>query len=142
MALTLVNTFLLELAKGTHDLSTDTFKAILTNTAVTQSMTKKSDLTSIANGGGYTSAGLLVTVTSLGQTSGTVKWVLQDLTIQASGASIGPFQWVVIINDSAPNDEIVGYVNLGAPATLADTQIYIIDFDGTAGAWTASPPAS
>lgn len=137
-----VDSFDLACKTKKHDLLNDSFKAILSNTPITRSMTQKSDVTQIAATGGYTTAGVTVSVTSLTQASGVLKWVLADLTITAAGGSIGPAAYLAIYNDTSTGDLLVGYLELGSAVTLADTQRLVIDFDGVAGALVWDPPTT
>lgn len=50
----------------------------------------------------------------------------------ASG-SVGPFQYVVIYNDTATNDELIGWYDYGSALTLANTDTFTLDFDATNG---------
>ncbi|MGA0806708.1 MAG: hypothetical protein ACO3PV_09385, partial [Pseudohongiellaceae bacterium] len=80
---------------------------LLTNTAPAATNAVKTDITEISAGNGYTAGGSTAAVTSSAQTSGTYKLVLGDpATWTASGGSIGPFQYAVLYNDTAANDEI------------------------------------
>ena len=55
-----------------------------------------SDLTEISAGNGYTAGGIAATVAVV-QPGGTYKLVLDDVIITASGGSIGPFRYFVLI---------------------------------------------
>ena len=122
---TKVNSFVEALAEKVHNLGSDTLKVALTNTAPTAAgTTKLADLT-----GGITSGfdGMTITTSSSGQTSGTYKLVLTDLTMTATG-SVGPFRYVVIYNDSATNKEVICFFDYGSEVTLASDDTFKLDF--------------
>ena len=122
---TKVNSFVEALAEKVHNLGSDTLKVALTNTAPTAAgTTKLADLT-----GGITSGfdGMTITTSSSGQTSGTYKLVLTDLTMTATG-SVGPFRYVVIYNDSATNKEVICFFDYGSEVTLAKDDTFKLDF--------------
>jgi len=122
---TKVNSFVEALAEKVHNLGSDTLKVALTNTAPTAAgTTKLADLT-----GGITTGfdGMTITTSSSGQSSGTYKLVLTDLTMTATG-SVGPFRYVVIYNDSATNKEVICFFDYGSEVTLASGDTFKLDF--------------
>lgn len=127
--------FVEDVTKKVHDLSTDSLKVMLTNTAPTATNAVKADLTDITAGNGYTAGGAAVTTTSCEQTSGTVKLICVDVTITASGGTIGPFRYAVLYNDTpiSPADPLIGYWDYGSAVTLNDGENILVDFDGTNG---------
>ena len=123
-----------DVAEKVHNLGSDTLKVALTNTAPTASTDHELvDITQISAGNGYTTGGTAVTITASSQTSGTYKLVGNDVVFTASGGSIGPFRYVVLYNDTATNDELIGYWDYGSAATLADTETFTVDFSASNG---------
>src|SRR6185503_4747174 len=93
------------LAEKVHNLGSDTLTVALcaSANAPVASNTQLSNLTQIA----YTNlSSRVITTTSSSQTSGVYKLVLQDLVLTASGGSVAAFQYVVVYNDTATNDEL------------------------------------
>ena len=116
-----------------HNLGSDTLKVALTNTAPTATDGQFSDITEITAGNGYTAGGETASITSSAQSSGTYKLVLGDVTFTASGGSIGPFQYAVLYNDTASNDELIGWWDNGSAVTLSDGESFTVDFDASSG---------
>ena len=126
------NSFVEALAEKVHNLGSDSLRIALTNTVPAAANTQLSHITEIS----YTNCSArLVTTTSSLQTSGTYKLILADLTLTASGA-VGPFRYVVLYNDTATNDELIGWWDYGSAVTLASPETFLIDFDGAAGVLT------
>lgn len=126
------NSFVEYLDEGVINFATDTLTIALTNTAPTSSNSVLADLTEIS----YTNcSSRTVTTSSSSQTSGTYKLVCADLTLSASGGSVGPFRYVVLYDNTptSPADPLVGYWDYGSSITLASGETFLIDFDGTNG---------
>lgn len=132
------NTFADEISKGGHNLQTATFKVALTNTAPTAASDTVWNTTvapAPAAANGYTAGGNTITTSSATTTSGTFKLVLADTTFTATSGGIGPFRYAILYNSSASNKS-VGYWDYGSSVTLADTETFTVDFDGTNGVLT------
>ena len=131
--LTTVYSLVEAIAEKVHNLGSDTLKVALTNSAPTQSNTVLANITEIS----YTNCSArTLTVSSSAQSSGTYKLVISDLVLTASGGSVGPFRYAVIYNDTATNDELIGYYDYGSSITLADGETLTLDFDGANGVFT------
>lgn len=81
-----------------------------------------------------------ITTTSSTTTAGTMKLILQDITLTASGGTVGPFRYVYIYDDTttSPADALVCYYDYASSITLNDTETLLIDFDGTNGFFTVA----
>lgn len=122
-----------------HNLGSDTLRVMLTNNAPSLSWTRRSDVTGeLSTGGGYTSTGAAITTTSSSQSSGLYTLILADVTWTGSGSGFGPFRYAIIYNDSATNDELIGYLDYGYSISVASGQTFTIDFDQTSGFYYAS----
>ena len=129
------NSFVEALAEKVHNLGSDTLKGTFTAAAnaPVATNTQLSDLTQITLT--YVDSQTL-TVSTSAQTSGTYKRVIADKTVTATGGAIGPFRYVVLYNDTAGNDELIGWYDYGSEITLAAGESLTIDFDGTNGVLT------
>jgi len=128
---TKINSFVEALAEGLIDLS-GTLTIALTNTAHTATWDELADLTQVS----YTNlSGRTVLPSSSSQTGGTYKLVLPDLTLTATGA-VGPFRYVYIYDDKSTGDKLIAYYDYGSSISLASTDTFTIDFDGTNGLLT------
>ena len=133
--LTKFHTFVEQMAEKVHNLGSDSLVLWMSNTAPTASTGATiSDISQIT----YTNASSrALTVSSSAQSSGTYKLVIADITITASGGTVGPFRYVGVYNDTAASDQLVGgYYDYGSSNTLADTETFTEDFDGTNGFFT------
>lgn len=125
------------LAEKAHNLGSDTLKVALSNTAPDASAdTVLADITQISAGFGYTSGGTAATISSSAQTAGTYKLTLADVVFTAAGGDLGPFQYAVLYNDTATNDELICYWDNGSAVTLADGETFTLDFSAANGALT------
>ncbi|MFG6605275.1 hypothetical protein ACGYLM_01510 [Sulfitobacter sp. 1A10445] len=127
------NAFTEDVAEKKHNLGSDQIKVALTNTAPVAGNSVLADLTEIT----YTNLSARdVTTASSGQTGGEYKLTLTDLTLTASGGSVGPFRYVVLYNDTASGDPLIGWYDRGASITLLDGESILIDFDDADGVLT------
>ena len=123
--------FVEDLAEGVHDLASDQLAVALSNTAPTVATDDElADITEITYANCSARA---LTTSSSAQSGGTYKLVIADLLLEASGGSVGPFQYIVIYNDDATNDELICYFDYGSALTLSDGESLNLDFDGTEG---------
>lgn len=74
-----------------------------------------------------------ITTVSSAQTSGTYKLTLTDLVLTASGGAVAAFRYVVIYDDTAASDQLIGYYDYGSDLTLANGESLTIDFDAANG---------
>ena len=83
------------IGNGAIDLDSHTFKAVLSNSAPSQSADDElADITQIANGNGYTTGGVTLTSVTWAETgagTGIWQWSSADFSWTASGATLQTF---------------------------------------------------
>lgn len=123
--------FIRDLGEKKHDLSSDTFKARLLSVEVDPDWDTWSDCSAseIANGNGYTTGGITLSVTSWSITDGAVRWMVTSPVWTSSGAGMASYRSLVIVNDTATNDELVLYVDYGFGRSVAAGEDAPIFFD-------------
>ena len=129
------NAFVENVAEKVHNLGSDQLVVALTNSAPLASNSVLADITQIT----YTNlSSRNITTSTSSQTSGLYKLVVNDLTLTASGGSVGPFRYIVVYNDTptSPADPLIGYYDYGSGLTLASGESLTIDFDGVNGLLT------
>lgn len=131
------NQFVQDLANKVHNLSADSFKVLLTNSAPIATNTVKANITEISAGGGYSAGGVACTITSSTQTGGIEKWILQQPVLTASG-SIGPFRYAVLYNDTptSPADPLIAWWDYGSNVTMSSGDTFTFGFDTSGGVLT------
>lgn len=127
------NSFVEAMAEKVHNLGSDTLKVALTNTSPNATDTQLSNITQISAGNGYTTGGSTTTQSSSAQSSGTYKLVLGDVVFTASGGAMAQFRYAVLYNDTATNDELIGYWDYGSAVDLASGETFTFDADPTNG---------
>ena len=128
--LTAVDSLVEAIAEKVHNLGSDSLRVALTNSAPIAGNTVLANITEIS----YTNcSSRALTVSASSQTSGTYKLVISDLVLTASGGNVGPFRYVVIYNDTATSDELIGWLDYGSSITLADGETLTLDFSAANG---------
>lgn len=112
--------FFTALATEKHDFSSDTFKARLITSALDPADDTWSDISAdeLTTSGGYTSGGISLTITSASYTNGAYRVVFDSPNWTGSGGGF-TFRSLVIMNETAPSDELVGGIDFGRNITIA-----------------------
>lgn len=127
------NAFAENVAEGVHNLASNQLRIALTNTAPVAANSVLTDITEIS----YTNLSARnVTTSSSAQTGGVYKLTCADLVLSASGGSVGPFRYVVLYNDTAAGDPLIGWYDYGSSITLASGETLTVDFDQANGVLT------
>jgi hypothetical protein len=127
------NSFVEAVAEKVHNLGSDTLELALTNTAPVNTNTQLSNITQIT----YTNLNArTLTVSGSTQTAGVYKLTIADKTLTSTGGSTGPFRYVVLFNQTAANDELIGWYDYGSSITLGDGESLLVNFDDANGVLT------
>lgn len=131
------NNFTKALGDKLHNLGTDTFFVQLSNTLPLATQSVETDLAAdLATANGYTNGGVTVGTGVWTTSGGIAKLTITDKVITASGGTIGPFRYVIILNNTAALKDLVGWSDYGSSITLNNTETFTIDFDGVGGVLT------
>jgi len=113
-------------------LGSDQLVVALTASAPVATNTVLTDLTQVS----YTNlSSRNITTSTSAQTSGTYKLVCNDLTLTATG-TVATFRYVVLYNDTATNDELIGWYDYGSNVSLVNGDSFQINFDDSNGVLT------
>lgn len=98
----------------------DTIRARLLTTALDPADDTWSDISAdeVATGGGYTAGGQTCAVLSVSTVGGVLSIVIASPAWTGSGGGFS-FRSLVLLNDSAPADELIGGVDFGRTITIA-----------------------
>ena len=122
--------FVENLAEEKFNLGSDQLQLALTNAANPPSSTGDgvlTDLTQIA----YTNlSAQTVTTSASAQTGGIYALVVADKVLTASG-NVAAFQYVVLFDQDAPSDELIGYYDYGSEVTLTAGETFTVDFSSS-----------
>ncbi len=113
------SSFFAALATEKHNLSSDTFKARLITSALDPADDTWSDISAdeLSTSGGYTSGGISLSITSASYTNGAYRVIFDSPAWTGSGGGF-TFRSLVIMNETAPSDELVGGIDYGRNITI------------------------
>ncbi|MCB1366503.1 MAG: hypothetical protein KDK00_01960 [Rhodobacteraceae bacterium] len=117
------NCFLHDLAQGKHNLATDDIRIALSNTAPDLAAdTGFADITEISAGNGYVAGGFALPGQTLTQVTNQTRLSGADTAgvVAASGGNIGPFQYVIVYNNTEAGKALIQTADLGSPITVTD----------------------
>ena len=143
---TKLNGFVEHLAEGVHNLGSGQLVVALSNTAPGSESSPPTASTAnciLANVTQVSYANCStrnVTTSSSEQTAGTYKLVCADLTLTASGGTVGPFRYVYLYNDTptSPADPLICYFDYASSITLNSGETFLIDFSAASGVLTVA----
>ena len=125
--------FSLDLANGVHDLGSDTFSVRLITNAATEPVAgtatpRWADFSAneCTQGGSYTTGGEVLTGTSTAEAAGVTTFdSTENPTWSAAASSPEDIYWAVLVNDSAANNECVGFLDMGGPVSMVSGAVTV-----------------
>jgi hypothetical protein len=133
-----LNGFVENLAEKVFNLGSDTLTVALSNTAPGSEGTPPTGATSAAKLANVTQVSYtnlssrVLTISSSAQAAGVYSLIIADLVLTASGA-VAAFRYIYIYDDTATNDELIGYYDYGSALTLNNGETLTLDFDNVNG---------
>lgn len=124
------NSFVEALAEKVHNLGSDTLTVALTNSAPVATNTVLANITQISytNIQNGTTTGRDLTGVTSSQSSGTYTLDANDLVLTATG-TVPTFRYVVLFNQTASNDELIGWYDYGSAVDLLNGETFTITWD-------------
>jgi hypothetical protein len=122
--------FVEQLGLEQHNLSADTLKVFLSNEQPLVTDTIKTDIAECADIANETNhgAGGGDIQNTWSEATGTATLAGTDVVFEASGGTVGPFQFVVLYNDTNGTDMLIGWWDYGSAITLQDGETFTTDF--------------
>lgn len=123
--------FMYDSMAGIHDFATHEFHIMLTNTAPDSvNDAVYADITEITPEHGYSATGETVTVALSVSTPNGVVTASANVVFGATGGSFGPFQYAVMLNYTATEQNLVCYWEYeGGSISLLDTETLTMAFN-------------
>ena len=133
------NAFVADIHNKVHNLGADTLKVLLTNSAPVATNSVKADITGeLSTANGYTAGGATVGITSSTQSSGTYKLIASANTVWTASGAVGPFRYAVLYNSTPASGNLIGWLDYGSSISLANTDTFTIQWDGTNGIFSCT----
>lgn len=112
------------------NLNTDTLSVYLSNAAPSASADDvKADLAEITNENGYTAP--VDTQNTYSEATGTGTLAGTKVVVTASGGTVGPFQYVVLYDDTHASDILIGWWDYASGVTLNAGETFTIKFNNS-----------
>jgi hypothetical protein len=133
---TLFSEFMKDAMSGVHNLPSATLKlGIIDNTAaptVNDATPRWADYVAneVATTGNYTANGETLTTVVLAMVSNLATLSADDVNIGIHASGFTDGYWGILYNDTATNDEAIGFVDMGGPVS---EQADDVDFEWTGG---------
>ncbi len=116
------------------------FSIALTNTLPTSTMKTSTEITEISTGNGYSHLGSTCQITSYALVSSSLPLVVlgpaAGVVFTASGGSIGPFRYPVLLDQSTAyggSPQLASWYDYGSAITLNTGETFTVTFDPSSG---------
>ena len=123
------NQFAEDLGLAVHNLNTAVLSVYLSNATPSASLDLvRADLAEIANGNGYTTGGI-DTQNTWAEAAGTGTLTGTKCVWTCVTAAMATFQYVVLFNDTAASDPLIGWWDYGSALTLQVGETFTVKFN-------------
>jgi hypothetical protein len=125
-----------DLGKKVHNMNSDSFILMLSNSAPVQTTgSVYTDITQIATGNGYTQfSGANIdhelggqSYAETGAGSGVWRYLTSDEVFTAGGGSIATFRYIVVANNTDASGSLVGYLDYGSAVDVTTGNTFTVD---------------
>jgi hypothetical protein len=125
-----------DLGKKVHNMNTDSFVLVLSNTSITQTtVSVYTDITQIATGNGYvpfSGANIdhelgTVSYAETGAGQGIWRWTSADEVFTAAGGSIATFRYIGVVNNTDAAGSVIGYLDYGSAVDVTIGNTFTVD---------------
>lgn len=125
-----------DLGTKVHNMNTDSFILMLSNTAPVQdTVSVYTDITQIATGSGYVQfSGANVdheldgdSYAETGAGTGVWRYTSSDEVFTAAGGSIATFRYIVMVNNTDAAGSVVGYLDYGSAVDVTVGNTFTVD---------------
>jgi hypothetical protein len=124
------NCFVQDIGRKIHNLNSDQLNVYLSNVAPSSGNTVYGTPADLSTGGGYTAGGAAVGSTAYSQSSGTASLTGNNVVFTAT-TGFGPFRYVVLYNETAATQALIGWWDYGSAVTLAASETFTVSFGAT-----------
>jgi hypothetical protein len=120
--------FKTNLIDGVFDFTDDTTCTLTVALSNSAPVATNEDLADISEISYTNSSARVIQNVAQSEASGTISVAADNLTITATGGSLGPLRYAVIYDDDTTDDKLIGWYDLGSSVTLLENQTLLIDF--------------
>ena len=116
------------LVNGVYNLSSDTIKIMLSNTAPSASNVNTADITQISGTNGYTTNGTAVGSFTVVDSSGTVTASGNSVVFTAATGAMGPLRYAVLYDATVASQNLIAWWDYGSSISPNVGETFTVSF--------------